>query len=163
MNQSTIVFLINDEVRAVRASYEDGVGANDYTFKTFDPLIAVDDLVVVPTDTRHKMTVVKITEVDIEMDLDTDIEIKWIVSRIDQTAHDETLAMEKDAITAVRSAERARKKDELRAAVFKDQADKIGSLALAHSSDVTEEMEAGVSHPSYVPPIQSYNEDDIQF
>lgn len=138
MNKSTIVFLINDSARAIRAVYEDGGSAE--TFKTLDSTIRVDDLLVVQSGTRHEMTVVKVTEVDFEIDLDTSAQVKWVVQRVDQTSFSEILGQENEAIATVQSAERARKKAELRKSVFADQTDQISTLKLANHAepDVTE-------------------------
>lgn len=134
MNNSTIVFLINDDIRAIKANYEDGHSPE--VFKTFDTSVRVDDLLVVESGTRHEMTVVKVTDVDVEIDLDTTSKIKWVVQKIDKRAFAEVLAQEGEAIATVQSAERARKRDELRASIFKNAEDKIGTLKLAnHTAD----------------------------
>lgn len=65
MDNSRIVFLINDQVRAVKAKYEDSGAAE--MFKTFDATIQVGDLAVVQSTTRHMMTVVKVTEIDVDV------------------------------------------------------------------------------------------------
>lgn len=135
MNNSTIVFLINDHVRAILATYEGHDNAKPEVFKTFDPLVAVDDLVVVQSTTRHEMTVVKVKEVDVDFNLDTSETIRWVTQRIDQSAFKDVLAQEAEAIAAVQSAERKRKKDELRKAIFADQEDRIANLQLANHAD----------------------------
>lgn len=121
MNYSTAVFLINPNARAVYATYEEGEKAPKTLFKTLDPGIKIDDLVIVPTDTRHKMTVVKVVEVDVDFDLDTTINIPWIIGPVDRAAFDKTLAAEQQAIQAIKSAELRKKRDDLRAALLVDQ------------------------------------------
>jgi len=69
VNNSTIVFLINDQVRAFKGTYDEGQAAE--TFKTMDQTLAVNDLVLVQSSTRHLMTVVKVTEVDVEINFDS--------------------------------------------------------------------------------------------
>lgn len=133
MNNSTIVFLINDDVRAIAAEYEED-GTREI-FKTFDHSIEVDDLLVVESGTRHNMTVVKVKEVDIELDFDTPTKIRWVVQRIDQKNHKTVLANEAEAISAVQSAERNRKRQELRDSIFKDHKDKMETLKLANHDD----------------------------
>lgn len=133
MNNSAIVFLVNDEARAVRATYEDGHSPD--LFKTMDPTIAVDDLVVVETTTRHGMTVVKITEVDVDVDFDSNATIKWVVQKVDHGLHDKLVEQEKEAIATVHAAERDRKKKELRASLFAHHEDKLAALQIAHSAD----------------------------
>lgn len=128
MNKSTIVFVINDDVRAVKATYEDGGTAS--IFKTFDPDIAVDDYVVVETGTRWGMTVCRVTEVDVDVDLDSGAEMGWIVQKVDKPAHDDVLKQEAAAIDAVNAAEKARKRRELRESLFKDEQEKMAALQL---------------------------------
>lgn len=79
MNYTTAIFLISDQARAVNVTYESDDDAPRTMFKTLDPNIKVDDFVTVPTDTRHHMTVCKVVEVDVEPDLETSKEMKWIV------------------------------------------------------------------------------------
>ena len=130
-NNSTIVFLINDDVRAVNVKYEKGDNAPEYTFKTMDPTIQVGDYVVIPTDSRHNMTVALVSEVDIELDFATDMHIRWIMARVDLTEHEAVLEKEKAAITAVQSAERRKKREELRAALLANSDEQIKSLELS--------------------------------
>lgn len=133
MQNSTIVFLINEDVRAIAAIYEkDGPKT---LFKTLDPSVEVGDFVVVESSTRHGMTVVEVVEVDVEFNIETQGEMKWIVQAISMNRHEEVLAQEQAAIAAVQSAERARKKRELKAALFADHEDKLKTLALANQSD----------------------------
>lgn len=134
MNNSTAVFLINDKVRAIYAGYEpEKKGSDKALFKTFDPTIKVDDLIVVPTGTRYGMTVCKVLEVDVEFDIDTPVEVKWVVEKVNLPAHEKVLAEENEAIQIIRSAEKRKKRDELRKAIFADQAEALGALPIAHT------------------------------
>lgn len=133
MNNSTIVLLINDNARAIKATYEDGHAPG--IFKTLDQTIAVDDLIVVETNTRHGMTVCKVTEVDVDVDFDATAEVKWIVHRIDASAYNDILEQEKDAIAAVHSAERRRKKEMLRDSLFADHQEKLKALSISHVTE----------------------------
>lgn len=133
MDPSKIVFLINEEVRAVKCQYEpEGTSS---VFKTFDESINVDDLVTVETNTRHGFTVMKVTEVDIDIDLDSSTPVKWLVSRVDLDAYSDLRRNEDAAISAVKSAEKRRRKAELRDAIFKDHEEKLKTLALAKPDD----------------------------
>ncbi|MBM61936.1 MAG: hypothetical protein CL484_03170 [Acidobacteria bacterium] len=146
MNNSALIFLINDDVRAVRCSYEPlraaatdlEIDANTYVFKTMDPDLQVGDYVVIPTDTRHRHTVVKVEAVDIELDFDTDIQLKWIIDRVDDTAYQSVLAEEQKAITAIQTAERKRKRRELRESLLGAQAEELEALSLANHSETKE-------------------------
>ena len=133
MDNSRIVFLINDHARAVMATYEEKASAE--MFKTFDPMIRVGDLAVVQSSTRHNMTVVKVTAVDVDVNFDATTAIPWIVQKIDGPKFDAILAQEAQAISAVQAAELRRKKDELRKTMFKDHEASISALALTSRAD----------------------------
>lgn len=135
MDNSRIVFLINDAVRAVRGKYEEN--GNAEVFKTFDQTLAVDDLAVVQSGTRHGMTVVKITDVDVDVNFDTTTPIHWVVQKIDKPAFTNILEQEGAAISAVQAAELRRKKAELRATMFKDHEESIEALALTKHGDAS--------------------------
>lgn len=135
MDNSRIVFLINDQVRAVKAKYEDSGAAE--MFKTFDATIQVGDLAVVQSTTRHMMTVVKVTEIDVDVNFDSTTTIPWVVQKIDAPKFDAILAQEAQAISAVQAAELRRKKDELRATMFKDHEASIAALALTSHGDAS--------------------------
>jgi hypothetical protein len=136
MNPSKIVFLINESTRAVMGVYEEH--QKPTMFKTFDPDIAVNDLVVVESDTRHGMTVVKITAVDVDVNFDESDKVKWVVQRIDTPAFAKTIAQEQAAISAVAQAEQRRKREELRASLFRDHEEKIKTLEISKDPSVTE-------------------------
>lgn len=134
MNYSTAVFLINKETRAVACIYEldsDAKPAPRTIFKTLDPDISVGDFVIVPTGTRHGMTVCKVVEVDVEIDFDSPTLMNWIVGVIDRAPYEKLLRIEQDAITKIKSAEARKKREELAAALFKDQAETLKELEIA--------------------------------
>ena len=146
MNYSTAVFLINDDVRAIACTYEVAENAKREVFKTLDKSIAKDDFVVVPTDTRHKMTVVKVVEVDVDVDLDSNTPMQWIVGAIERSDHDRILKMEEQAIETIKSAEKRKKRDEMRAAIFKDREEVMNNLSLTHlAADIETPIEAPAS------------------
>jgi len=129
MDNSKIVFLINDQARAIHAKYDPDVDVIE-TFKTLDPTIAVDDIVVVESGTRHNMTVVKVLAVDVDVDFDAQSPVKWVVARIDQVEFDETVEREAKAVAAVNAVELRRKKAKLREKMFDDNEDEIKALML---------------------------------
>lgn len=124
MNYSTAIFLINSDVRAVAVSYEqDGEGKGVkpyYSFKTFDPDAAPGDYVVVPTGTRHNMTVARIEDVDLDVEVDSAVDMKWLVGRVDTAAYAAVVCQEADAIAKIKSAEKRARQDELRAKLLAD-------------------------------------------
>lgn len=123
MNYSTAIFLISDDVRAILVTYEAEDNAPRVMFKTMDPNIKVDDFVVVPSSTRHKITTAKVVAVDVEIDLESTVEMAWIVGVITMVEFDKIKSQEGDAIAKIKSAEKRRKRDELREALVKDVGD----------------------------------------
>lgn len=130
MNYSTAIFLINSDVRAVAVSYEvdhEGKGKRPFTiFKTFEDDIVEGDYVVIPTGTRHDMTVARVEEVDVEIDLESSAQIQWIVDRVDTTARNRVEAQEAEAIAKIKSAEKRAKQDQLREKLLADNPDLAG-------------------------------------
>lgn len=129
MNYSTAIFLVNKDVRAVSVSYErdaNGKGiAPFYTFKTLEP-VAVGDLVVIPTDTRHLMTVARVEETDVEIDYDSGVQLKWLVHKVEVGPYGNILAQEGAAIEQIKSAEKRAKREELAAKLIADNPDLKG-------------------------------------
>ncbi len=118
MNYSTAVMLINPAIRAIKTIYEPdpemGKKQQRYTFKTLDQSIKKGDFVVIPTDTRHSMTVVLVDEVDVEMDYESGIEIKWIIDRVDIEGSNYVLKEEKVWIDALKASEKRKKQAEIK-------------------------------------------------
>lgn len=141
MNNTTAVFLINDKVRAILATYEAGDNAPKEYFKTFDASIKIGDLVNVTSETRHCFTVVKVTDVDVEFDIGTGTKFKWITGKIDLADYQNTLAMEDSALKAIASAEKTKRREELRKALFADQEAKISALPIAHFAGASPVLE----------------------
>jgi hypothetical protein len=139
MNYSTAVFLMNEHVRCVLATYEldtDNPKAKRTPFKTLDTSVRVGSYVIVPTDTRHGLTVVRVVETDIDVDFDAPEQMKWIVGLVDRSPYEETLRIEEEAISAVKSAEKRKKADELRKALILDR-EALKTLAISTVGDPT--------------------------
>ena len=120
MHNSRKVFLLENEPRCVLGAYEAGENPPLSEFKTFDGDIGVGDLVIVQSDTRHKMTVVKIAQVDIEPNLDSGSVMHWVVGKVDVDAFNETIKSESKFLDAARRAEKARRKEQLRKDFLQD-------------------------------------------
>ncbi len=131
MNYSRAIFLISDDVRAVNVTYEAGDDAPRTMFKTFDPDISPNDFVVVPTNTRHKMTVCKVVEVDVEPDLESGSHLDWIIGVVDRVNFEDITRQENEAIDKIKAAEKRRKREELRKALLADAEDEIKALPIA--------------------------------
>lgn len=133
MNYSTAVFLINDDVRCIACTYEEN--GSQTLFKTLKQSIDVDDFVIVPTNTRHKMTVVKVVETDVDVDLDASTSMDWIVGVVSTAEYERVLEMESAAIETIKSAEKRKKRDEMREAIFKDREEMLNNLKLTNLSE----------------------------
>lgn len=148
MNKTTAVFLINKNVRAIKATYDKPdvgkQGGGEYTFKSLDATIKPDDFVVVPTDTRHGMTVVKVTETDVDIDLDSSIEYKWIVCKVDKVAYEKVLVDEAEAVRVIRLAEFNKKRADLREGMLGASMADIQGLAITALS-ATENGAKGIT------------------
>lgn len=131
MNYTTAVFLINKHVRAIQATYEAADNAPRTTFKTLDPEIGVGDFVIVPTDTRHKMTVCKVVECDVDVDFDSTVAMAWIIGKVDRAPHELTLSQEAQAVQAIKSAELRKKREDLAKSVLADKIADIKALPIA--------------------------------
>jgi predicted Mrr-cat superfamily restriction endonuclease len=141
MNYSTAVFLINDNCRALEVIYEpdsdDGkFKAPREIVKTFDKSIKKGDLLIVPSSTRHHVTTVKVTAVDVEFDPNWS-DIKWVIGVIDMSLFEEMKATEEAAISMIKAAEKTDARNKLREKMFAHvDAEKLKTLALANLSDV---------------------------
>lgn len=151
MNYSTAVFLINRDMRAMVCEYDptngDNLGSGTYhnasakidgknraVFKTLDKDIKKDDYVVVQTNTRHCMTVVKVVETDVNVDLDSPTEVKWIVMKVDRTQHEKILADERAAVEAIKRAEFNKRRQDMLNTVATDL-DEVKSLPMYKNGD----------------------------
>ena len=94
MNYTTAIFLINKNVRAVLCNYEPNAPDKTIMFKTLDKTIREGDFVLVPTSTRHNMTVSKVVETDVDVDFDSGATVGWIISKIDRSAYEVVLSQE---------------------------------------------------------------------
>jgi preprotein translocase subunit YajC len=143
------IFLANEYVRGVLAIYNadvpEGQPQPKKTFyKTFDAGIEKGDFVIVPSGTRHSMTVVKVTDVDVEIDLANQTPVTWIIGKIDRRAHEKTLAQESEMLNVIRAAEKKKMTDELKATVFGtvDQ-NTIAKLAIAQRANTDPSIAVG--------------------
>lgn len=131
MNYSTAIFLINKNVRAVMCNYEPDLPDKKVMFKTLDPGIAKNDLVIVPTKTRHGMTVSKVVEVDVDVDFDSATPVDWVISKVTQDDYNWRVAEEEKALTVIKSAEKTRKRNDLAAALLVDSKEALKALPIS--------------------------------
>jgi hypothetical protein len=152
MNYSTAVFVLNDHCRLIAATYEPDstspaalmakaapgeVRLARTLFKTFDQTIKKDDLIIVPTNTRHKFTICKVVEVGLQVDLDSSLHIDWVAGVFDQTEHNRTLAMEAEMARTMRDADLQTKREALRASLMANSGgSKLLALPISSIKDV---------------------------
>lgn len=137
MNYSTAVMLINENIIAVSVTYEpdhsDTSKVKRTTFKTLDKSIQSGDLVVVPTDTRHKFTIAKVDEVDVEVDFESSTQIGWIAGKAPTEEYKKILGNENEMISVVKASEKRAKREEIRKNMMGLQEEnKLESLAIAN-------------------------------
>lgn len=117
MNPSLSSFLVEAACRAIRVEYDPDWKNNNTTicrlYKTLDPNVKVDDLVVVPTGTRHGFTVVKVVEVDFTINYTGNDEYRWIVGPVDKAAYDALLEADKAVMGKVGKIQENKMKREL--------------------------------------------------
>lgn len=142
MNYSTAVFLINKNVRAVAAIYEPDTDTKKFPrtiFKTLDATIKVGDYILVPTDTRHKMTINKVVEADVDIDLESSVKMDWVIGVVDREEFERVTKMEENAIAQIKSAEKRKKQEELRESLLKNneflKALPIADMSVAATSE----------------------------
>jgi thiamine pyrophosphokinase len=78
------------------------------------------------------MTVNRVDEVDVEPDLDSHVHMRWIVGRFDTSDHDRVKRQEEQAISAIKSAEKNKRREELAKALILDP-ERIKTLAIANT------------------------------
>lgn len=133
MNYSLAVFLINRNVRAIKGVFEDrdvGAKQTEYTYKTLDPSIKVDDWVLVPVSTRRGFSAVKVVEIDVDVDFNTSYDYQWVVGVAPMDVYEKTLAQEAEAVKIIKSGELRKKRDEIAASVLYDQEEKLKALQI---------------------------------
>lgn len=118
MNYSTAVMLINEHIRPIKVTYEKqaqgGPKVATYLFKTLDETIKAGDYVVIPTDTRHLMTVAQVEEVDCDVDFESTLEIKWVISRVQTEEAAHILVEEAKWIETLKASEKRKKREEIK-------------------------------------------------
>jgi hypothetical protein len=135
MNYTTAAMLVNDNIRAIMCAYDvgtDKVPATSYMFKTLDTSIKVGDLVVVPSDTRHKFTTVKVTDIDVEPDFKSPIQIKWVAAKIDLENYALIHSEEDKMIEAIKASQKLKAKQELKKDLLGLHEEAISNLSITN-------------------------------
>lgn len=139
-NYSTAVMLFNPNIRAIAVSYDPGEykkNKQTYPFKTLDQTIKVGDMVVIPTHTRHGFTVVKVEEVDVEVDFESSVQLEWISDRVNTPAFDEIVKQENEWISEMKKAQVRKKREDLKNSMMEMyEADGITKAAIVNMGSV---------------------------
>ncbi len=118
LNYDLAIFIVSKKARCVACSYQPNEQKRTL-FKTLDQSIKVDDYVVVPTNTRHGMTVTRVTETDIVPDVESTTPMNWIIGVVNVVDYESLQDQEREAVDIIKSAERARRAEELRETMVK--------------------------------------------
>lgn len=134
-NPSTVLFLINDDIRAVRVSYEDNNRSRETIKKTFLQDLKVGDYVLVETDTRWGATVCKVVAVNVEPDFTSSERIGWIFGRAPLEDLESLKAQETQALTIINEAQKRKAKEELRKTIMDAAGADLKQLTAYHQKD----------------------------
>lgn len=133
MNYSSAVMIINHDIRAIRTSYEPaetGKTLKEYVFKTLDKTIKKGDFVVVPSDTRWGFTVNKVEEVDVDVDFDSEIQLKWAINKVDVDGHKQTTEEEQKWVSALQESEKRKRREQLKNQLLETHGDEVKNLMI---------------------------------
>ncbi len=139
LNFHTALFLVNTKARGLLIAYEwcdrDGKDVNGKPvktdlFKTLDQSIKVGDLVLGETQSRHKLCVYKVVEADVEVDLERDFYIPWVIGKVTSNLP-ELKANEEEMLSAIRRKDKEKKRAELADTMLKDYGEVVRGLAIA--------------------------------
>lgn len=160
--------LFDESVRPVRVEYDpdnkyNNQGAMKRLFKTIDPDLRKDDLVVVPTGTRHGFTIAKVTEVGFIVDFSSAEEWDWIAQKFDRGTFEDVVKTESGIKDKVAKAEENKMRTEMLATLGMKQTD-VGSLR-SMLGGKTEPALAAPPAPRAAPPSGELRsaDDDIPF
>lgn len=134
MHPSRHVFLINDSCRAIEVQYDPEYATGSQTYKTLNPDIKKDDIVVVPTNTRAGFTCVKVVGVDVNINIQSESLIEWIVDKVDIESHEKLVADEKDASDTIQKAKLKSEREKLREELLADTMDDVKTLSITNLS-----------------------------
>lgn len=157
-NKSKVIFVLNDSVRALLATFEKddperNTKAKREMVKTLDPSIKVGDMVNVETGSRHGVSTMKIVEADVEVNFNDPENVRWIVGKVDMTALAKVIDQENEAISAIRRAELKKERKDLRATLDESYSDEMKNIQLVHQKSDPVPVTAAVEPPADGPII----------
>lgn len=145
MNLSTAVFLISDEVRAIGVTFDQGnhyrTEEKQYVYKTCDQAICVGDYVIVPVGASDEYKVAIVRSVDADVNYKSDIQYKWVVSKLDLAEYISLKEREQLAIQEVKRIERRSKREQLRKDLVEFGGDEIANVKFLTASNVPNDVQ----------------------
>lgn len=114
MHSSRTIFLANPAVIAVRAYYD--YPNKSEILKTLSTDIKKDMLVTAESGGKHGHSVLKVLEVGVQIDYDSDEPVRWITGVVDEAKYKDLLSKEAKLVDLANAA----KADRLRKDVFGD-------------------------------------------
>jgi len=131
MHNDRKVLLINDDIKVIRSAYDAHEDASTTEFKTFNADLAVGDLILVPTGTRHKLAVNKIIEVDVKADWESSSPLPWVAGKVDNQEYVHCLAQEATILEAMKDADKNKRAKEIKQAMVDSVEDGVLQITAA--------------------------------
>lgn len=129
MNKSTVLFLVNEELKAVEVAYEEeGKYSHRKIKKTFRTDLKVGDFVLVETTTRYGASIAKVTRTDVQIDFNADEFVGWIFGKVSLKELDDLKALEENAVLLIAEAERRKQKAEMRKTIMENCGEELKAL-----------------------------------
>lgn len=127
-NPSTVLFLVNDDLRAIRVSYEDDGRSKQTIKKTFLTDLKVGDYVLVETETRWGATVCKVAALNVEPDFSSSTPVGWVFAKINLEELNRLKEEEQRALTIIMEARKREAKETLRKTILAQCGDELKAL-----------------------------------
>lgn len=120
INNTLVVSLFEEKVQFIRVKFNSD-DSSSWTYKTLRPDIRIGDLVIVPAKNNisgessnpEEYKLVTVTEINVDIDIYSSVQYKWIVSTVDLAEYRSILARELQLITEINQLKRRKQKSEL--------------------------------------------------
>ena len=115
MNYSTAILLADERAKFIGVKFGNYSGT-EYVYKTIDTSIKVGDLVVVPSSDYVKKgradettsrfgSIAVVSNDDVAVNMQSDMEYKWIIQKIDASNYEKIIEVEKEIVEKIRGME----------------------------------------------------------
>jgi hypothetical protein len=147
MQSKQLVHLIQQGYTTVKVSFRmDGVANNLYTYKT-NIALEPDDIVVVPARGEFKTAQVITVDKEPEIDLDSDIDYKWVVQKVDGAAWEELNRKERELAKTITGFEHKQRRKALLASlgISGENAELLALTQVGNANAISASEEKGSS------------------